>query len=502
MLLGMHGYVLDGRRRWLALLAAGWLLQGLSNGYYLLFLPVLIVPWLVWFVDWRAAPRRGLVVAATWLFASLPFVPILLEYRSVHSSLGLARSFGDLARFSATAASFLHAPPLLAVWPTASVPTQEDYLFPGVTAIAVTLAALLTLLSAVRATPFPERRNLLGRRSPLLFYAVATIALWGCAFGPGAEPAGPGAWLRPYRWLALLPGYDGLRVPARFAMLASLCLSIAAGLAVARLQVIWRRGFGALAALVLAGLVLDGLMQAVPLGAPPPRAIIPGPPDAAVLELPADDAGVNVAAMYRAMEHRRPLLNGYSGHTPPHYTILSLALRRGDTSPLRYLAIGRPLIIVVNDQHDEDGGFRAMVEQVPSIERIGITSAGSVFRLPAQPREVQSPTGTPLPYRGNDVGGGRAVLDLGSTQVVRAVTFNLRRHYPELGERLLIESSEEGQSWQQAWLGWTGGLALAAALEDPLTAPVRIPLADVRGRYLRIYPAPTWLVRELTVGGP
>ena len=76
MLLGMHGYVQDGRRRWLALLAAGWLLQGLSNGYYLLFLPVLIAPWLVWFVDWRAAPRRGIVVAATWLVASLPFVPI------------------------------------------------------------------------------------------------------------------------------------------------------------------------------------------------------------------------------------------------------------------------------------------------------------------------------------------------------------------------------------------------------------------------------------------
>ena len=87
-------------------------------------------------------------------------------------------------------------------------------------------------------------------------------------------------------WLALLPGYDGLRVPARFAMLAALCLSIAAGLAVARLQVIWRRGFAALAAIVLAGLVLDGVMQSVPLGTPPPRAIIPGPPDAAVLDSP------------------------------------------------------------------------------------------------------------------------------------------------------------------------------------------------------------------------
>ena len=178
------------------------------------------------------------------------------------------------------------------------------------------------------------------------------------------------------------------------------------------------------------------------------------------------------------------------------------SLSAAATPPRSATANGRPLVIVVNDQHDEGGSFKALVEQVPSIERIGITSAGSVFRLPAQPREVQSPTGTPLTYRGNDGGGGRAVLDFGSTRVVRAVTFNLRWHYPELGERLLIESSEDGSSWQQAWLGWTGGLAVAAALEDPLTAPVRIPLADVRGRYLRIYPAPAWLLRELTVGGP
>ena len=83
----------------------------------------------------------------------------------------------------------------------------------------------------------------------------------GLRIRAGTGGGRPGAWLRPYRWLALFPGYDGLRVPARFAMLATLCLSIAAGLAVARLQVIWRRGFGALAALVLGGVVLDGLMQ-------------------------------------------------------------------------------------------------------------------------------------------------------------------------------------------------------------------------------------------------
>ena len=41
-LLGMHGYLEDGRRRWLALFAGAWLIQALSNGYYLLFFPILV----------------------------------------------------------------------------------------------------------------------------------------------------------------------------------------------------------------------------------------------------------------------------------------------------------------------------------------------------------------------------------------------------------------------------------------------------------------------------
>ena len=47
--------------------------------------------------------------------------------------------------------------------------------------------------------------------------------------------------------------------------------------------------------------------------------------NAVVLELPADDSGVNIAAMYRAIQHGRPLVNGYSGHTPPHYGLLRVA---------------------------------------------------------------------------------------------------------------------------------------------------------------------------------
>jgi hypothetical protein len=506
VLLGMHEYLATGRRRWLGLFAAAWLLQALSNGYYLLFLPVLIALWLAWFVDWRRALGRGFALTATWFAASFPLVPVLLEYRHVHSTLGLTRTPGEVARFSATLGSFLHAPPMLALWPTASAASQEDYLFPGVTAIVVTMLGLVTLTK--RRGPSNDASTIEPDRCRALeFYAIATLVMWACAFGPGPAPADATAWLRPYRWLTMLPGYEGLRVPARFVMLGSLCLSISAGLALARIESVGRRwfrgGIGLLfAGVVLAGLAVDGAMRPVPLATPPPRAILPPPADAPVLELPADDARANVAAMYRAIDHGRPIVNGYTGYTPPHYAILSLALRRGDSSPLRYLARGRPLVIIVNDQFDAGGDFKSMVEALPSIERVGMTGAGTVFKLPAQPREAPTMAGTRLPAQLLDAGGQRLEIDLGKAQVVRGVSFNLRWHYPELGERLLIEQSDDGQAWRQAWLGWTGALAVAAAIEDPLVVPVQVPLPDIRARYLRIYPAPNWLGRELRVVGP
>src|SRR5262249_17688250 len=65
-LLAMHGFLETGDRRWLAVFAGAWLVQALSNGYYLLFFPVLIVLWLAWFVDWRRAASRGAALVTAW----------------------------------------------------------------------------------------------------------------------------------------------------------------------------------------------------------------------------------------------------------------------------------------------------------------------------------------------------------------------------------------------------------------------------------------------------
>src|SRR5262249_56605611 len=124
-------------------------------------------------------------------------------------------------------------------------------------------------------------------------------------------------------------------------MLASVALAIAAGVAFHRLRGPLRTGRIALTCLALAGLAFDGWMKPIPLLSRPGRIILPPVPDAAVLELPADDLTLSVAAMFRATEHQRPLVNGYSGYTPPHYELLTRSLKRGDPTAIQELAPGR-----------------------------------------------------------------------------------------------------------------------------------------------------------------
>lgn len=495
-LLGLHGWLETGRRRWLALFGAAWIVQALSNGYYLLFVPTLIALWLAWFVDWRRAPRKGVAIIAVWMAASLPLIPILLKYREVHKTLALSRSAGDIERFSARPASFLNPPHMLAVWPPRSVPTEEDYLFPGVTGIALIAAAFTVALWRRDA-----RRAVFRYRSPLLFYAVAAAVMALLALGPA--PGEPWKMLiRPYAWLAWLPGYDALRVPARFGMLVAFCLSIAAGLAVHRITPARRAARRALATAAIAGIVLDGWYEPMPLIAPPGRVVLPDVPQAAVFELPPDDTFVSVMSMYRGIFHGRPLINGYSGHMPPHYAILSLALRRGDPSALLELARGRPLIILVSGRSDPSGELQRLVEALPGIERRYISSGGNTYVLPAQARERVARGGPPLPYTVTEEAREHVVFDLGDERVARTIEFPLRWRYGEMGLRLAVEVSKDRETWTTAWQGFTAGAAVAGALESPLEVPVRLPLADVRARFIRIHPAPAWMWRELRVLGP
>ena len=491
-LYAMHAYLDDRRTRWLVLFGAAWVLQAMSNGYYLLFFPVLVALWLAWFVDWRQNARAGVSLIAAFALSSLLLLPVLLKYREVHESMGLARQRGEMVLFSAEPASLLRMPYALRFWPYSEPKTQEDLLFPGVTAVALVITTFVLLLARKRVTE---------RRAPLVFYSLATLAMWWLACGPVGEDGFSLAWLaKPYTFLTLLPGFSGLRVPSRFAMLASLTLAVAAALAFTRIAPQRRGARNALAALVLAGLLVDGWPTPVPLHAPPGRVALPAVKDAIVLELPLDDSPVATSAMYRTIEHRLPLVSGYSGHFPAFHRILSSALQREDPSAVLYFSQGRPLIVMVNQRYDPTGWILKFVRSLPGVVEQGGSSAGSVFLLPARPTARTPPLGGPLHIAAvQEQARDHVVVDLGAPQLVRAIGFDVRWHYEQLAPRIEVETSDDGVSWRSVWLDWTGGLAVAAAIESPRTVPVRIPLPDLRTRYLRIHPAPRWMVPELRV---
>ena len=74
----------------------------------------------------------------------------------------------------------------------------------------------------------------MARQSRMIgFYLLAAIVTWVLALGPMitfmGDPGIPG----PYHLLMSLPGVDGLRVPARFWLMSTICLSVIGGLVVA-----------------------------------------------------------------------------------------------------------------------------------------------------------------------------------------------------------------------------------------------------------------------------
>lgn len=143
-LVGLHRFLRDGRVRWLGLFGAAWLIQALSNGYYLVYFSIFVLLWMAWFLSgrpWRVAAS----VASAWALAALPLVPLLLGYRAIHASLGFHRGIGEIQHFSADLASVLDASPLLALWGSVrAYHRPEGELFPGVALMVLVALAIVS----------------------------------------------------------------------------------------------------------------------------------------------------------------------------------------------------------------------------------------------------------------------------------------------------------------------------------------------------------------------
>ncbi|HTX70235.1 MAG TPA: hypothetical protein VMH50_13975 [Thermoleophilia bacterium] len=557
--LGLHRFLASGRRRWLLLFAACWGLQGLTNGYYLVFVSVLVGLWLLWFAPpGRDTSRFGLVCLA-WVAAGLALAPVLREYSRWHAHYGFERRAPEIEGLSADLLGLVSPPTALAHWPAAAVASPEGWLFPGLTlplvvgaflatrtwrtrsaplfaTVFAAVAALAATVAAITAITGPwhygmgrlsisvtalhkplavslyalvlaglsshRLREAWRRRSALTFYLLASVAMTVLALGPLPCFAGMPVWDKaPYWYLLRLPGVSALRVPARFAMLAVFCLVIAGALVLERLVERRRRLGTALTVLAAASALWEGWPALPVVQAPQPLRLSRPEPVAAVLELPLD-GDRDTCAMFRAMGHGLPIVNGYSGYVPPHYYALQLGLKRKERGVLGALREQGSLLVLLDRSAPRARGLERLLLAEAGARQVGEDGPQQAYLLPRTAPDPPRVLGARLAlHLARDSSPGRAIYDLGEPQPIGSVRLDFGQGVSGLPPRVVLETADALHRWTTVWDGPVAGLALRGALRDPHRVPVVLETPGACGRFLSIRVEP-WIIQEVAVFRP
>jgi len=406
VLFGLRRHFDTGRVAPLAGAAGAWIVQNLSCGYYMLFFSPIAAAYIAWELSVRRlwTDRRALVrVASACAIVCLATASFLLPYVELRSLGFNPRSIDETRRFSADVYAYFTADPNLGLWGSVfqAWPRAEGLLFPGVTIVALAaipvaaglngsrffypvlaitclvLALLLdysihlpglkiTSLSRVLVVGLAGATCVLGAsrparasfaswlRTPAAFFLLVTLFAVAMSFGPdihakGRSVAGSNVYALFYNYV---PGFDGLRVPARFATIAALGLAALAGIGTLSLK-------APMPWMVSALIVIEALALPIPINqnstdyadktlAPLPPAVGTGPtappvyayvaqlPASAVLvELPLGEPAFDVRYMFFSTIHWRRLVNGYSGGFPAEYQLLKEALSGVPSQPGR-----------------------------------------------------------------------------------------------------------------------------------------------------------------------
>ena len=396
----------------------------------------------------------------------------------------------------------------------------------------LTRPLVLAVVSTVLLVTITIRlRRALERRSPLLFYAAGAIAMGLFAMGPVMAVNDQILFHHaPYRWLLTLPGFTSVRAPSRFWMLGVLCLAIAAGLAYARLRLRIAPARGLAASLIAGGLLLEGWMAGLPMDQIPARAwpLVEraGADQPPLLELPIRE--LDYSATFRAMGHRRRVVNGVSGYEPPHYDIVVDALTRFDPGILKALASLGAFDAVIDRDLDPRRHWDAFVAAFPGARLIADDGSRAAYRIPAAQVDEPRP-GTPLPIRhaaandghvedavdgrietGWDNGpqhpGQWMQLDLEAPREVAGVTLFLGNRPRDYPRRLAVDLSIDGITWSTVREGGASEESFYAAVRYPREAPVRFLFAPARARFVRLRQLAThsnlWFIAEVQVHAP
>jgi hypothetical protein len=225
----------------------------------------------------------------------------------------------------------------------ASVPLRATNALRVLGQIVIAVAALIALSGKFRAVA----RFVIASPAGVALISLV-LAIW-LSFGPIVHVGG-----RPIDGIGLygllldyVPGFEGLRVPARYAMVAALYLSVLAGIGAARLRLSTTR---ILCVLVLietafAPMLVNQTWGSETTSIPPPlvepsrsapavyHALAELPADSVIAELPFGDPAWELRYVYYSTVHWKRLVNGYSGGFPQSYKVRVARMQRISEAP-------------------------------------------------------------------------------------------------------------------------------------------------------------------------
>jgi hypothetical protein len=319
------------------------------------------LPW------WRRTRTRGAVQLATAAVAGAVLLwPVVRHYTGLRIG-----SAAEAARFAADTASYLTPPEntWIGQWMIQHGYRSPRWMFGeatlylGYTALAL---AGLGLLASVRAI-WRRRGAGLAPSRTVFFVVIGALAL-GLSFGPWTARMRhvPAGWM-PFDLFMWVPGVSLFRVPARFALLVTLSVSVfaAAGAAALHRRLGW---IGRLLTLTLIPLMLsEWYVVRFPLGKPQPEPIPPvyrylaTIPARAVVSLPdyrgSERWWMEADYLYYSTAHWHPIINGYNprGEPPDYIHIIGHMMNFAGSNSARTMRRLGVDYVVLHSARFEDG---------------------------------------------------------------------------------------------------------------------------------------------------
>jgi len=326
---------------------------------------------------WNGLLIRRLAMAS--VIGGVIALPFAIVYLRVQQSEGFGRTLYEAGQSAAYASSYLQVPPGNVVYgrtdllrdhrePAEGAPPRsgpERELFPGFTIVLLAAAGIWF-------------GRLADARPTVLAMSVLVVVGFTLSLGPDGLR---GVYALLHRYVF---GFQAIRAPSRFAVLVMFGLATLAAIGWRELwerrSVILPGTLQWLPAAAVAAVAVELLHLPVALAAAPPITTEIGqwlrqaPTPGAVAVLPLTIDVDNTPAMVQSLEHRRPLLNGYSGQRPAFFPSLVDALSAFPSDEALLALLESDVRFVVAPRPVDAGSASALVERARF-------AAGTIYEL-------------------------------------------------------------------------------------------------------------------------